>query len=133
MRGMYQEAALSSEERRAVLASWALKSESHERRVKMLASAQAIQGIPIRPEDMDRDVWLLNVLNGTIDLRTGTLRPHAREDLITRGVDVDYDPAAECPAWESFVHEVFGATPKRSRSCSERSGIASPAKSSSTC
>ena len=108
VRGMYQEAALSSEERRAVLASWAVKSESHERRIKMLASAQAIEGIPIQPEDMDRDVWLLNVLNGTIDLRIGTLRPHAREDYITRCLDVDYDPKAVCPVWERFVYEAFG-------------------------
>lgn len=112
VRGIYQEAALSSEERRAVLASWAVKSESHERRAKMLASAQAIEGIPIQPDDMDRDVWLLNVLNGTIDLRIGTLRPHAREDYITRCLDVDYDPEAECPTWERFIHEVFGATRK---------------------
>lgn len=76
--------------------------------MKMLASAQAIAGIPIQPEDMDRDPWLLNVRNGTIDLRTGALRPHAREDLITRGIDVDYDRAAVCPAWERFLHQVFG-------------------------
>lgn len=53
-------------------------------------------------------MWLLNVLNGTIDLCTGSLRPHAREDYITRCVNVDYDPDAKCPTWERFIHQVFG-------------------------
>ena len=110
VRGMYQEAAKSpSRERREDLGGWAVKCESHERRAKMLASAQAIEGIPVRPEDLDRDPWLLNVRNGTIDLRTGKRRPHAREDLITRGIDVDYDPAAVCPTWDRFIREVFAS------------------------
>ena len=41
-------------------------------------------------------------------MRTGTLRPHAREDYITRCLNVDYDPDAKCPTWERFIHEVFG-------------------------
>jgi putative DNA primase/helicase len=107
VRGMYLEAAQSSPDRREVLATWAVKCESHERRAKMLASGQAIAGIPVRPVDLDRDPMLLNVRNGTLDLRTGALRPHAREDLITRGLEVDYDPAAVCPTWERFLSDVF--------------------------
>jgi len=109
VRAMYDEVARSSsQERREALGGWAVKCESHERRLKMLASAQAIAGIPIRPQDLDRDPWLLNVRNGTVLLQTGTLRSHAREDLITRGIDVDYDPDAVCPTWERFIQEVFG-------------------------
>jgi putative DNA primase/helicase len=109
VRGMYQEAARApTEDRRKALAKWTVASEGHDRRIKMLASAQAIEGIPILPADMDRDPWLLNVRNGTIDLRVGTLRPHAREDYITRGIDVDYDPDAKCLTWDRFIAEVFG-------------------------
>jgi putative DNA primase/helicase len=108
VRAMYKEAAeSSSKEQRERLAGWAVKCESHERRLKMLASAQAIASIPILPADMDRDPWLLNVRNGTIDLRTGALRPHAREDLITRGINVNYDPAAVYPTWTHFISELF--------------------------
>ena len=32
----------------------------------------------------DADPWLLNAPNGTLDLRTGELRPHRREDYITK-------------------------------------------------
>ncbi|MGH8480791.1 MAG: DNA primase family protein, partial [Gammaproteobacteria bacterium] len=106
-RGMYEEAARSSPDRREALAKWAVKSESHERRSKMLASAQAIEDVPVLPKHLDQDPWALNVGNGTIDLRTGALRPHAREDFITLGIDVSYDPEAVCPAWDRFLREVF--------------------------
>src|SRR5260370_13400211 len=49
---------------------------------------------------MDRDANLLNMLNGTLDLRTGELRDHRRKDLLTKLVPVDFDPAARCPLWE---------------------------------
>ena len=104
---MYTEAGKLSMPRREALGRWALKSEAHDRRAKMLASGQAIAGIPVRPAELDRDPWLLNVRNGTLDLRTGTLRPHERKDYITLGLDLDYDPDAKCPTWESFLSDVF--------------------------
>jgi putative DNA primase/helicase len=55
--------------------------------------------VPIRPAEMDKDIWLLNVSNGTIDLHTGQLRPHCREDLLTKLVPVAFDPEATCPLW----------------------------------
>lgn len=35
-------------------------------------------------EDFDADPWLLNTPAGTVELRTGRLRPHRREDGITK-------------------------------------------------
>ncbi len=91
---------------RKALAKWAQASESHSRLRAMQACAQAIEGIAIRPDAFDADPWALNVANGTIDLRTGQLRPHAREDLITKVAPVAYDPLARCDRWERFVSEI---------------------------
>ena len=44
---------------------------------------------------------LFNCLNGTLDLRTGQLRPHRREDLITKMAPVAYNPDADCPRWNA--------------------------------
>ena len=48
----------------------------------MVKSAQSEPGIPVTPAAFDRDPWLLNVENGTLNLRTADLRPHRREDLL---------------------------------------------------
>jgi putative DNA primase/helicase len=49
----------------------------------------------------------LNCPNGTIDLRTGGLRPHRREDYVTKLCPTRYDPAATCPAWDRFLGSIF--------------------------
>ncbi|MBL8610222.1 MAG: hypothetical protein JNL38_22995, partial [Myxococcales bacterium] len=59
---------------------------------------------------LDADPWLLNVANGTIDLRTGVLRPHDPRDLLTKLADVAYDPAAKCPMWDRFLDRVMGGS-----------------------
>ncbi len=55
------------------------------------------------PEDFDRDPMLFNVANGTLDLRTGTLRGHDRADMITKLSPVAYDPDAKAPIWNRTV------------------------------
>jgi len=75
----------------------------------MVNLAQSEPGIAITESNLDTDPWLLNVSNGTIDLKTGTLRTHSRDDLITKLVPVPYKPTATCPAWDAFLNEVMGA------------------------
>ena len=50
---------------------------------------------------------MLNVTNGTLDLNTGELREHRREDLITKLAPVNYDPKATCPIWEKFLDRIM--------------------------
>lgn len=57
--------------------------------------------------DMNFDPWLINVLNGTIDLRTGVLRSHNRDDMITMLAPVNYLPDAKCPVFEKTLREIF--------------------------
>ena len=60
----------------------------------------------VRMDEFDADPWLLNCLNGTLNLRTQTFRPHSADDLITNLAPVAYDPAASCPRWDRFVQEI---------------------------
>lgn len=62
--------------------------------------ARSEPGIPVLPDELDSDPFLLNVQNGTIDLRTGRLREHRQADLISKLAPVAFDPDAECPLWE---------------------------------
>ncbi len=72
----------------------------------MLALAESSHAV--LPAELDRDPWSLNVANGTIDLRSGNLRPHKREDMITKIVPVDFDPDARSALWESFLDTITG-------------------------
>ncbi len=57
--------------------------------------------------EFDADPMLFNCLNGTLDLRNGTLRAHIPDDRITRLAPVNFDPAATCPTIGRFMHEMF--------------------------
>ncbi|AMV41064.1 phage/plasmid primase, P4 family [Planctomyces sp. SH-PL62] len=88
-------------------ADHAIASQSKARIDAMIAMAATEPGIPILPEEMNRDGWVLNCENGTIDLRTGALRPHDRADLITQLCPVAFDPDAKCPQWEATLNLFF--------------------------
>lgn len=51
----------------------------------------------------------LNVLNGTIDLDSGTLRAHCPGDHLTQVANVRFDANANCPEWHHTMELVFGA------------------------
>ena len=80
-------------------------SEATSRISAMLKEAESSPKIRALSVDFDRDPWLLNVQNGTIDLRTGQLRVPRREDLITRVIPIDYDPDARSELWDRFIAE----------------------------
>lgn len=108
VRGMYEETGeIADEDQRKSLAQHALKCESQARRKAMIEGLQSEPGIPQLPDDLDRDPILLNCLNGTIDLRTGEIREHRAEDLITKLAPVEYHPGAQCPTWKSFLHAIM--------------------------
>lgn len=105
-RELYQAAwEIPDADRKKQTALWAIRSESTDKKKAALVSAQSEPGIPILPEQFDADLFLLNCLNGTIDLRTGELRPHRREDYCTKLAPVVYDPSARSPLWERFLRE----------------------------
>jgi putative DNA primase/helicase len=76
---------------------WAYKSEEAKRINAMLALARTDPRIASSTERFDRDAFAFNVANGTIDLRTGSLRPHNRTDYITKLSNIEFDPKATAP------------------------------------
>ncbi|HPM84554.1 MAG TPA: phage/plasmid primase, P4 family, partial [Candidatus Anammoximicrobium sp.] len=73
----------------------------------MLALVRSELGIPVVPSQLDQDPWLFNVQNGTIDLRTGKLRPHDRADYITKLAPVEFREGADCKLWCAFLNVVL--------------------------
>lgn len=64
------------------------KSERSLNAIVRLARGQ--DGILASPQDFDREPHLLNTLNGVVDLRTGDLRPHHPDQLITKIAGAEY-------------------------------------------
>ncbi len=106
VRGIYREAAdAEDEDRRKALANHAKRSESETKIRAMVELAKSER--PVSPDELDADPMLLNTKSGTIDLRTGELREHRRETLITKLAPVEYDPDATAPTWEAFLERVL--------------------------
>ncbi len=53
----------------------------------------------------DPDQFVLGTPGGTVDLRTGDLRPAERADYITRLTAVAPSLAADCPTWRGFLDD----------------------------
>jgi putative DNA primase/helicase len=105
---IYQEASEApNEARRKELAKHAMRSESERLIAAMISLARSEAGIPVHPDELDADPYLLNVQNGTIDLRTGELREHRREALITKIAPVPYDRNATARTWAAFLNRVL--------------------------
>lgn len=85
---------------------WIFKSESDSRLKAMLAQAQSEREVASHVSVFDANPWLLNVANGTIDLTTGQLQPHRREDMVTKLAPVTYDPKATLPLWDAFLASI---------------------------
>jgi putative DNA primase/helicase len=60
----------------------------------------------ILPEQLDADLYLFNTPGGTVDLRTGELRPHRREDLITKTAGATPDHDADDSTWIKFLADI---------------------------
>ncbi len=101
-------AAESGADRRSELRRWAASSEAATKRRAAIEIARSDRRVAVEPHDFDRDGLLFNCLNGTIDLRSGMLRPHDPADLISKLAPVVFDPDARSDLWERVVREATG-------------------------
>lgn len=109
VRHIYREAANNPDAiERQALASFAARCESSARLDSMIKLAWSEPGVAIQPGTLDSDPWLFNVSNGTIDLRTGRLRPHSRDDYITKITSCEYQASASAPVWDGFIKCIMG-------------------------
>jgi len=102
-RGLFLAAMNAAGDGRDALWKHAKKCETSAAIGNMIRLARAIPGVIVTHEELDSKPWLLNVENGTIDLRTGELRAHDPADLITKQAPVTYDPTATAPLWEQCL------------------------------
>jgi putative DNA primase/helicase len=90
------------------------KAEAHARRSEnaaairsMLSCAESEATVTVSAGDLDRDPWLLNCKNGTLNLRTCLLQQHRQADLITKLCPGEFDLDATCPQFERFITRIL--------------------------
>lgn len=105
---MYGEASdMTDDKERRALVKHALNSESRSRLENMISLCKTEKTIAVKPDALDGNHWLLNCRNMTIDLRTGQAAAHDPKNLISRRLEVDYDPRATCATWVKFLRVVM--------------------------
>jgi putative DNA primase/helicase len=108
VRSIYGEAEKAKDkELREALAKWAVVSEDAKHIRAMMGLVRSEPGIAVRPRDLDQGRFLLNVVNGTLNLQTGELRDHCLGDHITKLAPVRYDAKAACPLWDRFLDRIM--------------------------
>jgi putative DNA primase/helicase len=73
----------------------------------VLSIAAALEQFAATADDLDADPFLLNVANGTLDLRTLQLRSHSPSDAITKICRGAYVADARSELWETFLGRVL--------------------------
>jgi putative DNA primase/helicase len=94
------------EAKRKALLAHAHASEAAGRIKAMLEMASSDPAIVVLPKELDADPWLFNCANGTINLRTGKLQPHAQADQITMLSPVAYDENVPAGPWAAFLDHI---------------------------
>jgi len=88
---------------RTALVKHAKTSHGHDRLKAMIALAKSDPSVAVVHDVWDKDPWLLNVENGTLELRSGTFREHQRSDMLTHMSRIEYNPIATCPTWDACL------------------------------
>jgi putative DNA primase/helicase len=95
----------------------ALKADSARTAAKLASSgtvsgverlARTDRGHAAYADSWDADPWLLNTPGGAIDLKSGRVHAHRREDRMTRITTASVTAAQACPAWTQFLRDVTG-------------------------
>jgi len=93
--------------KREAILKWYKSSQSRRHIEDMIELAASEPEVVAHIKDFDRNPWLLNLENCTLDLHTMEFREHRREDMITKLSPVRYDHQARAPRWEQFLEEVL--------------------------
>ncbi len=109
IKNMWQEAAeIEDQSIRNTLIKFISASRNKSRIDALIDLAKSEGEVPVVSDELDRDQYVLNCQNGTVDLKNGTLKKHTPGDNITKLAKVKYDTAAECPLWLDFVGTAMG-------------------------
>ncbi len=117
-RAMRKEALELSGEERAAAEKYARTLENSNKITNALKEAQ----VHLIRSVWDEDPMLFNCQNGPIDLRTGQIRPHRKDDYLTKISQVVFDRAARSPIFDRFLDDATGGNKEYQRFLQKAAG-----------
>ena len=94
--------------RKQELLKWSKVSQSDSKIRSMINMASKHRDIVVSMSDFDKDINLINCLNGVVDLKTKTLLDNQKHRLLSKLANVTYDPKAKAPLFINFMNQIFG-------------------------
>lgn len=80
-------------------------TRNHKGKTNMIKESEHLT--PARPQLFDADLYLLNVQNGYLNLKTGQFHEHDKDKFFTKISNVEYTDKADCPMWKDFLEVIF--------------------------
>ncbi len=84
----------------------AMYSSTSQKLQAMIELAQSEQGMSVSVSMFDAAPHLLGVQNGILNLKSRQLQQITPDCLVSKRCNVEFDQAAECPLWTSFLNDV---------------------------
>ena len=107
VRSIIEEGARNIDDQDALL-RWRKRSEDNARLRAATDIASTLEGLVKPVSELDTKPNLLNLPNGTMELKTQTFRDHRSNDYLTCKTNGSFLPSAEAPRWREFISEVTG-------------------------
>lgn len=98
---------MDSDAQREALLKWCALSQRDYVVKAMVSLGRSDPRVMVPVNELDKQLHLLGVANGAVDLRTGQLLKSDPEHYITLNCGVEYDPDAKAPLWEQTVADAF--------------------------
>lgn len=97
----------ATEQHRKDLARWAFECENKTHQRGMIDLTRTFPVVQVNLNSLDSDDYLINMNNGTFNLKTYELQQHKKDDYISKSVGYDYDVTTKCPKWLVFLDRLF--------------------------
>lgn len=104
---------LKDEHKREGFKKFTKQWQRHSYRVNLLKDAQVYH--PISASDFDKDPYIFNCQNCTLDVRTRTMREHSPNDKLTKISNVKYEPFAKSDRWTDFIDEIMSGDKEKAK------------------
>lgn len=107
--------ALDIEDRlkREVYMKFSNRWQTRPYRVSVLKDAEVHH--PLYVADFDKDPYLLNCKNGTLNLKSMEFYEHRSSDFLSKMADVIYDPNAKNKRWNSYIDEIMSGDKEKAK------------------